>query len=725
MAGIPRYGPFDFLFNLIGGVGRGIYKNQIDWSVDDPEFDALLSTMGAAGLNEAQAMALIKEFARTGSTTPPLASDIALDPHDDYQPNTTYEIGQNIAGGVRRPQWVPRPPSTASFFISLTTRPTPAQIAPGGLVAGGGHVLVTPDDGPEEIWARYLVVSDLVKVATFADHIIRPDAMGRLPAATDNIGRVGLAGNRFYYSVGEQGTDKVVTFKDYDPARVVETGEPAKSNDELLFAGSFADPPIGNYTLNAWAWDRGSEVWIRNLVHNGASWVSSVGPPAYHHGNLYQTESDAAVHVPNATYAGRIYIIGHGANQKPKIVTGYTAPTAPSAEWIPIGLTIQQVDEQVGAHNASSTAHTDIRTLISNLSAAGGLVIGAYSATATYIRGSANSFVTHGSDLLVYISGTERSQNHEPAEHPNYWHSFTNGANVRVIDGSTNTRFYIGNLLVTHEDEVYLCVTNAQASTNRNLQYVKANSGIGGEFVNLTNLIPTVWRGAHIFGQAYKAGEEVYTGVLSGSHRIWVANRDTSTTPTLNNANPDWYLLAGPESVHDRGTYSESGQYYRPGDISKVGAALYFFTGGTGYLAEANDGEGPTDVGQTNWTHMNPAAGTPVAAASPVHIIEDVAWESSPIVVTLEDWRNYTWMKVAYSPASGADDAWGSAAVLIDSLIFLTADGLEVPLKQNDAITLNPVAAGTPTEDNISIGAKGFPSGRPGVGDKINIWLVP
>ena len=36
--GIPRIDFFDFIFNFIDGVGRGIKKNQIDWQVADTEF---------------------------------------------------------------------------------------------------------------------------------------------------------------------------------------------------------------------------------------------------------------------------------------------------------------------------------------------------------------------------------------------------------------------------------------------------------------------------------------------------------------------------------------------------------------------------------------------------------------------------------------------------------------------------------------------------------------
>ena len=42
---IPRITFFDFLFNG----GRGIRTTQVDWSVSDPELNALLSNLGAAG----------------------------------------------------------------------------------------------------------------------------------------------------------------------------------------------------------------------------------------------------------------------------------------------------------------------------------------------------------------------------------------------------------------------------------------------------------------------------------------------------------------------------------------------------------------------------------------------------------------------------------------------------------------------------------------------------
>ena len=376
--------------------------------------------------------------------------------------------------------------------------------------------------------------------------VIIADANGRLPAAADNLGSIGLAGNHFYRAVGEQGSDKVVTFKNYSATRVVEAGEPARSSDELLYAGSFANPPVGNYTLNAWAWDRGSEVWIRNLVHNGASWVSSVGPPAYHHGNLYQTEGDAAVHVPDATYEGRVYIIGHGSSQRPKIVTDYAAPTAPSAEWIPIGLTIQDIADQIAAHDGAETGtHGSIRSLIAAvedrldaIDVRDILEIAAYADNATYSFGGSNSIVTHGGNILVYISSVERSADHDPSLHPNYWGNLSRLVTEIAVDNTSNVHFRRGMLIYTHEDEVYFCTTNAQAGTARGLTYVKENSGIGGEFINLTDKIPTTWKGPHVIGSTYKAGDRVTT---NANTRIYTARVDTSETPP----HADW-IQVGP-----------------------------------------------------------------------------------------------------------------------------------------------------------------------------------
>ena len=70
---IPRIAPFEFLFNIIGGVGRGIRKNQIDWNdpVDDSYFTAevrrVQSTVGGDGLTAEEVRDLVAAFVRPGT----------------------------------------------------------------------------------------------------------------------------------------------------------------------------------------------------------------------------------------------------------------------------------------------------------------------------------------------------------------------------------------------------------------------------------------------------------------------------------------------------------------------------------------------------------------------------------------------------------------------------------------------------------------------------------
>ena len=454
-------------------------------------------------------------------------------------------VGATVSGiGANRVITIPQNDGT-SLSLAVPDTTGGGGMGADGVVASGAfsddqtELVLTLDTGST-------VTIDVPEELRRGLQVVSVGADGRLPAAADNIGKVGLAGNHFYRSVGEQGTDKVVTFKNYSATRTVLTGEPARSGDELLYAGSFANPPVGNYTLNAWAWDRGSEVWIRNLVHNGASWVSSSGPLAYHHGNLYQTESDAAVHVPNATYEGRVYIIGHGSSQRPKIITGYTAPTAPSAEWIPIGLTIQDIADQIAVHDGSGTAHGSIRSDISAVEDRLDAIdvrdiveIAAYESDATYSRGSANSIVTHSSGLFIYISSTTRSSNHDPDTQPGYWLKLSEGVAYEVITSGSH-RIAARTLIVDGAtDQVYLCTTTQ--TMPRDLTYIKAQADIiGGTFIELTAMIPTTWKGPHIIGQDYEAGDRVTTNANS---RIYTARVDTDETPP----HADW-IQVGPVS---------------------------------------------------------------------------------------------------------------------------------------------------------------------------------
>ena len=227
------------------------------------------------------------------------------------------------------------------------TKPTPEDLAPGPV---SGRVLGLGTSGGQ-----------LQLAWTTADHILRPGADGHLADASANQGRIGIAGNQIVRSVNQGGHDKVVTFLDYGPTR---PEPPTRSAQELLYGGSVADPPhstIGDFVVNTILWDRGSQLWIQKPSASATRWAAYSGPLGYHSGRLYQTDADAAVHVADATEIGDVYIIGHGSSQRPRIVTAYTAPTADSWQWVPLGIGIQDVADQVEAHDSASDAHASIR----------------------------------------------------------------------------------------------------------------------------------------------------------------------------------------------------------------------------------------------------------------------------------------------------------------------------------------------------------------------------
>ena len=131
-----------------------------------------------------------------------------------------------------------------------------------------------------------------------------------------------------------------------------------------------------------------------------------------------------------------------------------------------------------GNANAAGSATTFSRSDHVHLST-GGLAIAAYSSTATYSRGSANSFVTSGGELYIYTSGSERSSNHNPGTFPNYWLRVSHAAEF-VNVGSGSHRYKAGTFLLIDND-IYLATTNI--TTPRDSAYVIANAGDNQEFL--------------------------------------------------------------------------------------------------------------------------------------------------------------------------------------------------------------------------------------------------
>ena len=166
-----------------------------------------------------------------------------------------------------------------------------------------------------------------------------------------------------------------------------------------------------------------------------------------------------------------------------------------------------------------------------------GLKISAYSSTATYSRGSANSIVTHSSGLFIYISGTERSSGHDPDTHPGYWLRLSEGVTYEVISSGSHRISARTFVIDGATDQVYLCTTTQ--TTPRDLTYIKNQAAsIGGTFIELTAKIPTTWKGPHIIGQDYRAGDRVTT---NANTRVYTARVDTDETPP----HDDW-IQTGP-----------------------------------------------------------------------------------------------------------------------------------------------------------------------------------
>ena len=544
-----------------------------DWAEEGdtssiPANKLLLAPSGTGGgLTSAQVSALIKPFARIGGTTPPTPADLAANPLSGRV------LGMRTQGGVLHLNW--NQLSAGSPHIVLTVEPTADQQAVGGLLPQGGVVLVRPTDNhPTQLWVRIGPQLTMVLFHTFGDPIVRPNDDGALPSAADYAGRIAVAGNQILIGVNQGGHDKLVQFRDYGPTR---TEPPTRRAEELLYGGSVADPPhntIGNFVVNTILWDRGSEVWIIKPLSSSTRWSTYSGPTGYHAGRLYQTAADAAVHVANASEVRDVYIIGHGAAQKPRMVVNFLAPTAPDWQWIPIGMSIQDVAAQVATHNTSSTAHADIRTLISTLEASSGLTIGAYSSSATYVRGSGNSIVTHAEGLFIYISSTSRSTLHDPDLYPGYWLKLNEGVTYEVITSGAH-RISARTIIVDgNNDRTYLCTTTQLVP--RDLAYIHAQSqSIGGSFIHLNGGLST--SAVHEEALATNTDEWPYEKVTTFREYSNVAGQDWKEGElTRYGAGNPWYIV---NTDHEQGVGENPGN---SDDYSRLALHSEIPTGGGG-----------------------------------------------------------------------------------------------------------------------------------------------
>ena len=362
---------------------------------------------------------------------------------------------------------------------------------------------------------------DQVVAALRNGSIFLPDANGDLPDPSMNQGRFALTDSGVALSRNHS-VDAIVTFKLFGPDRVVASGEPAISSKEMLYAGSFPNtaelPPIADYDVGAYLWSVSAQNWFHKDSANQQNWRQSnhPGAPLVFNFFIYGTQAEAANHVhgvgnwqPNGH---SVAIIGHGNDQLAYVLTAYTAPNTDNWVWDPLGLTqadLQahiaqhntatdahddirtEINTDVEAHDVSTTAHNDIRSSISTvedrLDALDGVTIAAYSATATYSRGSANSIVTHSNSLFIYISGTERSSGHDPDTQPGYWLELSEGVTYTVLDNNSY-RFSARTIVVFDDtDEVYLCTTTQ--TTPRNKAYIRTQAAsIGGAFIHLNGV---------------------------------------------------------------------------------------------------------------------------------------------------------------------------------------------------------------------------------------------
>ena len=115
-----------------------------------------------------------------------------------------------------------------------------------------------------------------------------------------------------------------------------------------------------------------------------------------------------------------------------------------------------------GTHSSSATL-IDSDNAIELTDGRGSLKIEAYSSTATYSRGSANSVVTHDNKVWVYVS-TQRNTNHDPEQFPQYWWKIDTPIRVLNHDSATTAHWRSGDFFLTETGELRMATATISAS---------------------------------------------------------------------------------------------------------------------------------------------------------------------------------------------------------------------------------------------------------------------
>ena len=153
----------------------------------------------------------------------------------------------------------------------------------------------------------------------------------------------------------------------------------------------------------------------------------------------------------------------------------------------------EEVAASITAHDTSGTAHNDIRSDLSTvedrLDALDPVEIEAYSSTATYSRGSANSIVTHANHVWVYRS-MPRNTNHDPEQFPQYWWKLDTPIRVLNHDSATTTHWRSGDFFLTETSELRIATATISASP---ADIIADHTGADQEFLWLNEPSPISW----------------------------------------------------------------------------------------------------------------------------------------------------------------------------------------------------------------------------------------